>query len=225
MIGSTFLCIFAKKVLVLWFISFIYFMLLIETQYLPPIAAIAQMAQNQSITIEANEHYQKGGYRNRCHIATSNGVLALSVPLQKGKHQQTPIREVRIAHDTRWQAQHWQSIRSAYGKSPFWEYYADRFSPIYEKKNDYLLDWNLRLLEEIIRAFKLKCDIQLTDAYKQQYHSPIVDARNSISPKTTALGATLKPYSQVFSEKFAFFPNLSGIDLLFCTGNYAKEYL
>jgi WbqC-like protein family len=199
-------------------------MLLIETQYLPPIASIAQIAQNQSIIIEANEHYQKGGYRNRCHIATANGILALSVPLQKGKHQQTPIREVRIAHDTRWQAQHWHSIRSAYGKSPFWEYYADKFSPIYEQKMEYLLDWNMRLLEEITHAFKLKCDIQLTDAYKQQYLFPIVDVRNCIAPKNNDFGSALKPYSQVFSEKFAFFPNLSCIDLLFCTGNYAKEY-
>jgi WbqC-like protein family len=200
-------------------------MLLIETQYLPPVATIAQILDHQTIMMEANEHYQKGGYRNRCHIAGANGLLTLSVPLQKGKHQQTAIREVRIAYDTRWQAQHWHSIRSAYGKSPFWEYYADRFSPIYERKIDYLFDWNLVLLEEIIRTFKLKCDIQLTHAYKQVYDTPTIDMRNRISPKNNDLAIDLKPYHQVFSEKFTFFPNLSCLDLLFCTGNYAKEHL
>jgi hypothetical protein len=200
-------------------------MLLLETQYLPPIATLSQIAHNQFIMIEAHEHYQKSSYRNRCHIASANGLLILSVPLQKGKHQQTSVRAVRIAYDTRWQAQHWHSIQSAYGKSPFWEYYADRFAPIYQQKVDFLFDWNMLLLKEVLRAFKLPCDIHLTETYKQVYDSPIVDLRHCILPKNSTLASIAKPYPQVFSEKFSFFPNISCLDLLFCAGNYAKEYL
>ena len=112
--------------------------LIIEVQYFPPIEYFKQLFQFPHVVIEAHENYQKGSYRNRCHIANSTGIQVLSVPLRKGKNAKQPIREVAIAYDMDWQKQHWQSIRTAYGSAPFWEHYASQLEPLFFKKYDYL---------------------------------------------------------------------------------------
>jgi len=191
---------------------------IIESQYLPPISYFAVLLKQPSIFIEQYENYQKGSYRNRCHIATANGILRLSIPLEKGKNNQTPIKEVKIYNADNWQIQHWRAIKSAYGKSPYFEFYADELCLFFEKKYDFLLDWNTDLLRFMTENIGLPVDIQLTDNYYKNDNS-IMDYRNVISPKkeNSNLFQDLH-YGQVFEDKHGFIPNLSILDLLFCKG-------
>lgn len=191
---------------------------IIESQYLPPISYFAILLKQPSIFIEQYENYQKGSYRNRCHIATSNGILRLSIPLEKGKNNQTPIKEVKIYNADNWQIQHWRAIKSAYGKSPYFEFYADELFPFFQKKYDFLLDWNMDLLHFMTENLGLPIDIQLTDNYYKKEDS-IIDYRNKISPKkeNPNLFQNLH-YGQVFEDKHGFLPDLSILDLLFCKG-------
>ena len=85
---------------------------LLSIHYLPNVQWFSKLVVGNAV-IEQHENYVKGSYRNRCHIVAANGVLPISIPLQKGKHQQTPIREVRISYIDLWQKMHWQSIQSA----------------------------------------------------------------------------------------------------------------
>ncbi|HMO39672.1 MAG TPA: WbqC family protein [Saprospiraceae bacterium] len=196
--------------------------LLIELQYLPPVQYFASLARAPVVLLEAHEHYQKASYRNRAHIAGANGVLRLSVPLEKGKNEQQPIREVRIAHHERWQALHWESIRSAYGNAPFFLHYADVLAPFYQQKYTWLWDWNFDLLQLLLSACQLQIEVQLSDAYYSTPPPHLLDLRNAIHPKTQRQQPepAFKPtrYPQVFEEKQGFLPNLSILDLLFCTG-------
>ena len=191
---------------------------IIESQYLPPISYFAVLLKQPSIFIEQYENYQKGSYRNRCHIATANGILRLSIPLEKGKNNQTPIKEVKIYNADNWQIQHWRAIKSAYGKSPYFEFYADELCLFFEKKYDFLLDWNTDLLRFMTENIGLPVDIQLTDNYYKNDNS-IMDYRNIISPKKENLNLFQDlHYGQVFEDKHGFIPNLSILDLLFCKG-------
>ncbi len=126
-------------------------MILLETQYLPAIAWCAKVWQEETVALEAAEHYQKGSLRNRCHIAGPNGIQRLSIPLVKGKHQQTPIREVRISYETSWQRQHRRSIQADYGNAPFYEHYVGDIQPFYERKWDLLFDYNLEFQTLILK--------------------------------------------------------------------------
>ena len=96
--------------------------LLIEAQYLPSIQFFSKLTRFSTLLLEAHENYQKGSYRNRCHIAGANGLMRLSIPLRKGKNEQLPIQKTLISYDEPWITQHWQSIRSAYGNAPFFPY-------------------------------------------------------------------------------------------------------
>lgn len=196
--------------------------ILLELQYLPPLQYMTKLVQYPTIFIEAQEHYRKGSYRNRAHIASANGVLRLSIPLVSGKNAQQSIREVRIAYDEPWQKHHWESIQSAYGNAPFFLHYADAIQPFYEQKCKYLFDWNWQLLQKILQIVNLEPYIQHTTEYQKETPPKILDLRDVISPKTedwkNDSDFQNKWYAQVFEEKQGFLSNLSILDLLFCAG-------
>ena len=64
---------------------------------------------------ERCDHYVKQTYRNRCLIATADGVLALTVPVQgrsksEGGDSKTPMREMRISEHGRWREMHLNAL-------------------------------------------------------------------------------------------------------------------
>jgi hypothetical protein len=207
--------------------------ILIELQYLPPIQYFAKLYQFNQLQLEAAENYVKGTYRNRCHIAGANGLQRLSIPLQKGKNRQQSIREVQISHHQNWVGEHWHSIKSAYGNSPFFEYYADELQPFYKMKYELLWDWNRDLLNKMMELLGVDCELlETTEFIKPEEFTvtqPGLDFRNSIQPKISRHkeDAAFKnvSYGQVFIEKHGFLPNLSILDLLFCQGPNASEIL
>ena len=206
--------------------------ILIETQYFPPVAYFSALAKTDSIVLEACEHFQKGSYRNRCHIATSLGVQTLSVPLKKGKNSQQAIREVTISYDAPWQKQHWQALKTAYGSAPFWEHYSPVLERFFKEKHTFLFDLNFDILESLLKILKLKNDI--TISFSDDYITPMLvtasemwqeggDLRNTIFPKNNNFES--KKYAQIFEDRNGFLPNLSVLDLIFCCGNQAKSIL
>ena len=101
--------------------------------------------------------------------------------------------------------------------SPFFEYYADDFAPFYERKYDFLLDYNEALRELICDLLDLHPTVRYTETYQSEV---AFDFRTSISPKHPCADASFrpKPYYQVFQAKHGFLPNLSIVDLLFNMG-------
>ncbi len=196
--------------------------ILLELQYLAPIQYFSKFVGYPQIHLEQCEHYKKGSYRSRCHIAGVNGVLRLSIPLKKGKNEQQSIRAVQIANDTHWQSHHWHSIRSAYGNAPYFDYYADTLQPFYKKEYNLLYDFNLELLRAINQLIGLSTPIIETKEYQAIPDAHLIDARNAIHPKPKYHQEDPyfqnRKYAQVFEEKTGFLPNLSILDLLFCTG-------
>ncbi len=188
--------------------------MLLPIAYLPSTAWCAAFWNAEKVTLEACEHYQKGSLRNRAYIAGPNGVQLLSIPLLKGKHQQTPIREVRIANHEPWQRQHWRSIKTAYGNAPYFEHYADGLEGFYSKEHEFLFDFNLALMEFVlVEKLGWKGELGLSASFDP-----------SPGPSPFGEGPGLG-YAQVFQEKHGFLPNLSILDLLLCCGKRSVEIL
>lgn len=177
--------------------------------------------------VEACEHYVKQTWRNRCVIGTANGPMSLSLPVE-GKAEKAPIRDIRLSDHGHWQHLHWNSIESAYNSSPFFEYYADDLHPFFEKKPDFLFDFNEGIRETICELLEIDAHSEKTDFFVSEREIPDewVDLRNSIHPKKALDdGFCATPYYQVFDRKFGFQPNLSILDLLFNMGPEAILYL
>jgi len=195
---------------------------LLSTAYLAPIEYYVVLANSERILLEQHEYYEKQSYRNRCRIATANGIMDLSIPVDSaGK---TPIRDLRISDHNNWQTHHWRSIETAYNSSPFFEYYADDFRPFFEKKWLFLWDFNLALFNKTLELLDIETKIELTEQYKPETSDNFLDLRAAIHPKKE-ISLLLKPYYQVFETKFGFMPNMSIIDLLFNMANEAQLIL
>ena len=56
-------------------------MVTLHTTYFGPVQWYQQLYRSECVYIDRNERWQKQTIRNRCYIATANGVQALSVPI------------------------------------------------------------------------------------------------------------------------------------------------
>ena len=176
--------------------------ILIELHYLPCLDYWKTILEvnEPTLVLEANENFNKQSYRNRCYILGANGKLALTVPVQKGS-QKTIITEVKIDYSTDWNRQHWQSIKSAYGKSPFFIHYADFLESIYENPPVFLWELNYKLLTICQKLLRISIDTKTTESFEKEVDNKTLDKRNSISPKKPAI-FTHKSYYQTFGNKF-----------------------
>ena len=210
---------------------------ILASVYLGPIQWYSKLLQHDEIVIEQHEHYIKQTWRNRMRIVGPNarpndsvgrGVQDLVIPVHFRNHM--PMNEVTINYDEAWQRQHWQSIRSAYGNSPFFDFYADYFSPFYEKNSSHpekLVDYNDELLKLTLRLLKSDKKIIPSNEFIESPEN-CSDFRSLISPKIPIEedpSFISKRYLQVFEDRHGFIPNLSIIDLLCCVGPASKEIL
>jgi hypothetical protein len=190
---------------------------IIETQYLPSISYFVRLAAFDTVVIEKHERFPKRTYRNRCYINTAQGIDRLVVPVVRGGRLATG--EVRIDYSQKWLTRHWRAIQSSYGKAPYFEHYGPALRETLFMKYDFLLELNKTLLSLCLGWLGLPLPILETTRYEKTPSGGIIDLRNTITAKkSTELQETDFPikYPQVFGSKFV--PNLSVVDLIFCTG-------
>lgn len=192
--------------------------------YLPPIDYFSQVIDHKTkVIIENAEHFQKQTYRNRASIHSPNGKLDLVVPVQKGSKTHTKVNEVKISYDFNWQRLHWMSLQTCYRSSAYFEFYEDDLAIFYEKKWDFLFDYNEELFALLLRFLKLGIHYDYTNEFEAEYAN-LLDFRNNIHPKRS-FANDVHTYFQVFEERNGFLPNLSIVDLLFNQGPQSNKYL
>ena len=173
-----------------------------ESQIFGPISLFSQYIGKEKLCIEKHEHYQKRSFRNRYSILTANGPVTLSIPLKKGKNAGTNITDVQISYD--------EIVEK--GNKAVLDYFDD-LEKILKKKHPSLFLLNMDTLYYVLKKLKLQIAVEYTDSYQKDYPD-MTDLRNI----NWNLYQTQIKYMQVWEEKFNFTPNLSILDLLFCTG-------
>ena len=206
---------------------------LLQTTYFGPIQWYQKLCRYDQCLVEQYDSYQKQTYRNRCLIATANGVQALTVPVEHTPNTQdlSPItKTLRISDHNQWRRVHWNALQSAYSESPFFDYYADDIRPFFERKYDFLIDFNEAIRQKMCELIDIHPHVAYTSSYTSAVTpqpSDIVDYRDVIHAKHPQPDATFeaKRYWQVFQHKHGFLSNLSILDLLFCMGPESVFYL
>ena len=176
--------------------------------------------------IDACENYIKQTSRNRCEIATANGKQILTVPVttkvQEVQKVKVPVKNVLVSEHGNWRHQHWEALKSAYGMSPFFDYYQDDIRPFFDEEvfraNNWqrLFDYNLAIMRKMLDLIGVKKEIKLTSLPS----TPPQGGRVVHVPVNVPVH-----YYQTFQKRHGFIPNLSILDLLFNEGPEAILYL
>ncbi len=199
--------------------------IIIETQYLPSIAFFSMLEGKKELILEAQENFEKQSYRNRCDLLSSQQVETLSIPL-KGANKKIKTKEIQIDNEQNWQMKHWRTIKTCYGKTPFFEFFSDEFEPHYQKKYKFLWDLNYELLTKCLKIIQLPIKLVETESFEKEINNNVIDARSLINYKIPELIVGFfqpKEYFQNFGNNFE--KNLSVIDLLMNEGPNARKVI
>ena len=216
---------------------------LLSSTYFGPVQWYQKLNRYDECLIERHESFIKQTYRNRMIIPTTNGPLSLTIPTNHDTSM--AMKDIRISDHANWRHVHWNALMSAYGESPFFEYYQDDIRPFYEKKYEFLFDFNMEIMEKMIELLDIRPNVSVTDRYvlseerrvkseeytsleaQAQLNTQMRDFRDVIRPKKPLPDIEFEPkrYYQVYEQKHGFLPNMSILDLLFNEGNEAIFYL
>ncbi|MGL4632207.1 MAG: WbqC family protein [Leadbetterella sp.] len=195
--------------------------MIFSSNLLPCQAYFSAILQENTLEIYANEQYRKQTYATRALILGPHQIETISVPIQKAPNN-TAIKEIKIDYSYDWIIQIERMLQACYGKSPYYEYLGFMFIDTFNKKNVFLLDLHIYLLEICLRILK----IQSKPINKDFENEKAQKEKLVLSPKKREEYPTFynpKPYQQNFGNMFV--PNLSIVDLLFQKGPDAILHL
>lgn len=199
---------------------------LLSSTYFGPVQWYQKLNRYDCCFLERYDSFVKQTYRNRCVIATANGPQSLTIPTVHGDSML--MRDIRISDHANWRHVHWNALASAYGESPFFEFYQDDIRPFFEKRWEYLFDFNMEITQKVAELLDIRPHIEMTESFqKTPQPATYDDFREAIRPKHPLPDAAFSPkrYYQVYEQRYGFLPNMSILDLLFNEGNEAVFFL
>lgn len=178
----------------------------------PQTSWFLQAAQNKGFRIIENPQFLQNKFLNRFAIPGPNQIQNLIVPILPHTKNGS-FDEVLIDYSQKWIREHKNALQTAYGKSPFYEYYDYRIYQIYDEHINNLKTFNFELFENLKKWVGLN---NLPVHFVDNESIEVFDTHNN--------NIKIPEYNQVFHEKFGFRPQVSILDLLFNQGPLAKEY-
>jgi hypothetical protein len=194
-----------------------------DLQYFPSITYINALYKLSNVVFTSTQPFKKSTFRNKMHLAGANGVQNLSIPIKGGRTVKLDYAKVEPDDRVDWQTNHFRTIKTIYGSSPYFQLYEDALRDLYIKKPSYLFEWNLSCLDFFIRFAKMSNMIQLNTILDDISGHESVELS---SEKHFLTADHLYPsYHQVFKDKTGFQPNMSCLDLLMNLGPDSSRYI
>jgi hypothetical protein len=180
--------------------------------YFPKISFFLNAVKQEGIQFQPDIPYDKRLHLNRMVIPGSNGLINLSIPILGGRNTKAKMGEVLIDNRYHWQRDHFRSISSVYGRSPYFVFYGDELKGLYETPVQALIQWNLLCLEWFLR--KLRCSEKLT--VKK------ISAEDFVASSEAQIlnfgEIKCREYPQVFQSEIGFQSEVSALDALLNIG-------
>ncbi len=173
----------------------------------------------------AARHNKRDKATHRCDICDTHGVMQLTVPVSVDPCAGRPLRwtDINVSPQAHWWSVHLTALESAYGRTPYFEFYIDRFAPLYTPRyaDTAVPLWQLdsEFDARIADCLDLPHPLYITDPADPRLCEPAGDLRRAPLP------SPLLPYWQVRAGSFGFVGALSVLDLIFNLGPEAQLYL
>ena len=219
---------------------------IVQSNYIPWKGYFDLIAAVDEFILYDDMQFTKNDWRNRNKIKTPKGLAWLTVPV--GQDISRRIRDVEI-HTATWQAKHWKTIASNYGRATHFDSVAEEIKPLYvQQQHRRLSQLNRALIEAVCALLNITTKIsnswdysltegkneRLVDLCKQMGASEYISgpaAKNYIDENAFAeQGIKVSwfdysgypEYAQLWGE---FVHGVSILDLLFNCGKDAPKYM
>lgn len=191
--------------------------------YFPPAAYYALIAACGKACVDTTLPYDKRRKEtHRCVIADTRGPLELTVPIEKPDFSRKPSwADVRLSNHGQWWDKHRTALESAYGRTPYFEFYIDRLLAFFNRDTV----GNYRDVASLNRAVNREiCGIL-------SIPEPVYTISEAVTPENDYRRTTFKEtgspveYYQVRRATLGFIGGLSVLDLIFNMGPEAQRVL
>ena len=209
-----------------------------QPNYVPWLGYFFKIANTEIFIFLNDAEFSKSSYINRNRIKTQRGTHWLTVPVNA--NSTSSINEVRIANMI-WNKKHVKTLKSAYGKAPFFQTVFPWFEDLLTTAQfDFLSELNIHIIKKIcnkmefVPRFKISSDYNVKSKRDDRlialvkevggthYLSGYGGAKYQDPKKFEKNGIDIKYYNYqppVYAQLWgAFTPNLSILDLLFNIG-------
>jgi len=222
---------------------------IIQSNYIPWRGYFDIIGSVDEFILYDEVQYTRRDWRNRNKIKTPQGLLWLTIPVQvKGKYEQA-IRDTVIS-EPRWAEKHWRAICQNYAKAPFFREYKPQFEELYLGcAETYLSLINHRFLTAICSVLGIRTSIRWSTDYpakEQGKNERLIELCRKAGASEYLSGPAARDYldeglfrrsgiavSYADYSGYREYPQphppfegaVSILDLIFCTGPQAREYL
>jgi len=139
---------------------------ILQSNYIPWKGYFDLIAAVDEFILFDDMQYTRRDWRNRNKIKTTAGLKWLTIPVEvKGKYFQI-IKDTLIS-DPQWAKNHWDSIRHAYAKAPFFKHFREPFEKLYlsESMPNRLSEINYRFITAICDILEINTKISWSMDY------------------------------------------------------------
>ena len=222
---------------------------IVQSNYVPWKGYFDMIRAVDEFILYDDVQYTRRDWRNRNRIKTPHGTQWLTIPVEaKGKYLQK-IRETRIS-DPNWARRHWQTLKSCYGKAPYFRALKERLEAFYLGESSlWLSDINRELILLVCDLLGLDTPIRPSLQLQLTETDPsarLLEVCRSVGATEYLSGPAARDYLDVglFERAgvrvrwmdyagYPPYPQLHGpfehavsvLDLLFMTGSPAPRYL
>lgn len=187
-----------------------------DLHYFGTLTYYSAFAGTERVVFDIQAAFSKMSFKNRMVIASAQGPLHLTIPVVGGRDQKTPMDQMRISYESKWQSQHFKSIYTNYKRAPFFEYYVDSLKLLYATEYEFLNDFLLATQNWTKQQLKAKWEIETVASNLDLSNVP--KWIDPFKPNNFQSATNRFQYQQVFDHATGFIPNLCILDVLFAMG-------
>jgi len=220
---------------------------IVQSSYIPWKGYFDLIRSVDAFLLLDNVQFTRRDWRNRNRIKTRQGLAWLSIPVHtRGRY--TQLIEDTTTSDPDWGRRHWQTICANYAKAPYFDHYADRFAELYERSFTRLSEINHAFTAAICESLGITTPMAWSNAFETR-NTPserLIDLCLAVGGTDYLSGPSARDYLDVgafeaagIAVQFAdysgypeyaqphgpFEHHVSALDLLFCTGPGALEFM
>ncbi len=193
---------------------------MLAPQYFATAAYYNALSAFPQVVIDTGLRYDKRFKSiHRCRIASTHGELTLTVPVSRPPGAKL-WSQVRVSSHGQWWAQLLTALESAYGRTPYFEFYVDRLLPILAWRDESVTDLCAAADAACREMLGLETRVLPPPALADIDPATVVDMRRGADFSAFEP----RPYYQLRAQSLGFIPGLSVLDIIFNLGPEAPLY-